>query len=188
MDKAEPRQQGLAHQLLEGLAQRARSQIAEQTYAGVGVLPLGTGGKERRPLAVVGLHLLCRVDRIGELQGQAASTVGGKIGHGHTIKGRAFQPGCVLAHLVIQLEAPLEHSVGAEGRGQGLADRADFKQGLLADALTTLPVGNAIVEVVGLAIFQYGNRHSRDPVLLEHGLNGAVHDGGERSILCSRSE
>ncbi len=142
----------------------------------------------RRPLAIVSLHLLDRFHLIGELQGQAACAVGGELGHGDAIKGGALEPGRVPAHLVIELEAPLDHGVGAEGGGIGLADRTNLEQGLLADALTALPVGNAIVEVVGLAIFQYGNRHSRDPVLLEYGLNGAVHDGSERNILRGRSK
>ena len=81
----------------------------------------------------------------------------------------------MLAYLVIQPKAPFDDRVGAQGRSKGLADRTNLEQGPLADAPAALPIGDAIIEVVRLALLQHGNRHARDPVLLQQRLDSLFH-------------
>ncbi len=170
-------QQGLAHQLLKWLAQTIRGQVTKQTYAGVGILAMGTRRVGWCPLAIVGTHLVGGIHLVGKLQRQTARTVGGEFGHGDAVEGRAFQPGRMLARLVLQLKTTLDRGIGAKGCGQCLADRTNFEQGLLADASSALPIRHPVVEVVRLAFFEHGDRHARNPVLLEQRLDGAIHQG-----------
>ncbi len=178
--QAEPGQQGLLHQLGKRLLQTARRQIAEQADTGVGVLAMAAWLIGRRPLAIVSLHLLERLHLVGELQRQTPGTVSGKLGHGDAIKGGALEPGSVPAHLVIQPNAPLDHGVGPQGRSQSLADRANLEQGLLADLLPRRQLGNPVVEVVGLPLFEHGYRHARDPVLFHQWTNDLIHYPDQR--------
>ncbi|MNE19645.1 hypothetical protein D3C80_1127330 [compost metagenome] len=187
MGQAEPGQQGLAHQLLKGLPQAMGRQVAEQADAGVGVLAMGARRVGWRPLAIVGAHLVGGIHLVGELQRQAPGAVGGELGHGDAVEGGAFEPGGVLAHLVIGLEAALDHGVGPKRCRKSLADRANLEQGLLAHGGSALPVCHPVVEVVGLAIFQHGHRHARDPVLLEHGPDAGIHQGAQGIALGVRS-
>ncbi|MNP02784.1 hypothetical protein D3C76_946460 [compost metagenome] len=139
-----------------------------------------------RPLAIVGAHLVGGIHLVGELQRQAPGAIGRKLGHGDAVEGGTFEPGCVLAHPVIELEAALDHGVGTKRCRKGLADRANLEQGLLADTGPALPVRHPVVEVVGLAILQHGHRHARDPVLLEHGPDAGIHQGAQGIALGGR--
>ncbi len=111
--QAKPRQERLLHQASKRLLQAARRQVAEQPYAGVRVLAMGTRRVGWGPLAVVGLHLLERIHLLGELQRQAARAVGSQLPHGDAVKGGSLEPGGVPARLVIQFEPPLDHRIGS---------------------------------------------------------------------------
>ncbi|CAH0321671.1 hypothetical protein SRABI06_05512 [Pseudomonas brassicacearum] len=110
----------------------------------------------------------------GKLQRQATGGIGGEVEQADAPQRAVTQLGGEATGRVRQGQLALGLGIGAEGGGEGLADRADFEEGLVGDRFFRVLGGDAIIEKQTLAVMRNRYRHTRDVLLFHQGLDDGI--------------
>ncbi|MNI23816.1 hypothetical protein D3C73_774160 [compost metagenome] len=135
---------------------------------------MGARCVNRFPVFEIAEHPVRRVCLGGKLQRQPTAGIGAQLQHTDVIERTALQDGPDLAGLVGQRQFATGLGVCGEGRGEGLADRADLEQCVFADLLSSFLRGYAVVKVMWLAVDGDRDRQAGDALLLHEWRDEAV--------------